>query len=57
MPKNGAEAYISTVEMNADKVSRDGYDLRGYNEAGEYNQDFDAYYTPSTEDGSEGDLE
>ncbi len=57
MPKNGAEAYISTVEMNADKVSRDGYDLRGYNEAGEYNQNFDAYYTPSTEDGSEGDLE
>lgn len=42
--------FVDEAYANADKMDRDGYDLHGYNENGEYSVDFDAYYTPSSED-------
>ncbi len=48
-----AEDFITEEEMNADAYARNGYYLNGYNENGEYNVEFDAYYTPSSEDSFE----
>lgn len=45
--------FITEEEMNADAYARNGYYLNGYNENGEYSVDFDAYYTPSSEDSFE----
>jgi len=50
--------YISDEEANADVFARTGYFLNGINADGEYNVDYDSYYTPSTEDAdSEGSLD
>lgn len=42
--------YISDAEANADAYARTGYFLNGVNADGEYNVDYDSYFTPSTED-------
>ncbi len=42
--------FITEEEANADAVARTGFNLHGLNEQGEYSVDYDAYYTPSSED-------
>ncbi len=49
---------ITEPLMNEDVYARTGYYLNGMNADGEYNVDYDSYFTPSTEDSdSEGSLE
>lgn len=50
--------YITEPMMNEDVYARNGYYLNGTNLEGEYNVDYDSYFTPSTEDAdSEGSLD
>ncbi len=45
--------FITEEEADADYFGRTGYHMNGYNEDGDYSVDWDAYYTPSTEDSME----
>lgn len=57
-PDDSWAPYISLEKANEDVFSRTGYYLNGINADGEYNVDYDSYYTPSTEDAeSEGSFE
>lgn len=47
------EDFITDEEADQDYFDRTGYHMNGYDENGEYSVDWDAYYTPSTEDSME----
>lgn len=52
------EDFISSEEADTNYFDRTGYHMDGYDEDGNYSIDWDAYYTPSTEDSmDEGSLE
>ena len=55
---HGEDPYITAEEAEEDYFSRTGHDMNGYDEDGNYSVDYDAYYTPSTEDSlDEGTLD
>lgn len=57
-PEDAAAPYITEAEMNQDVFERTGFYLNGTNAEGEYNVDYDSFFTPSTEDDdSEGSLD
>ncbi len=56
--EDAAAPYITEAEMNQDVFERTGFYLNGTNAEGEYNVDYDSFFTPSTEDDdSEGSLD